>query len=110
MASIDDKSNEKKAGIGVAGGAARKSNRKWLDWSTLPKLMGGFFNAILGLAVAVVFFCYGDEKIVPIVALQSKCHGFSDSHSVATQRSALYASCIGQGILFSSLPAPAFVR
>ncbi len=71
----------------------------------LPKMMGGFFNAILGLMVAVVFFSYGDEKIVSIAALQSKCHGFSDSHSVTIQRSSLYAACIRQSILSASLPA-----
>ncbi len=110
MASSKYKSDQKKPELVLPRGPARKYSRKWLNWSMLPSLMGGIFNAILGLTVAVVFFYYGDEKIVPIVALQSKCHGFSDSHSVAAQRSALYASCIGQSILFSNSPAQTFVQ
>ncbi len=110
MASIKYKSDEKKAGIGVAAVQAKGGSRKWLDWPMLPKLMGGFFSAIFGLMVAVVFFSYGDEKIVSIAALQSKCHGFSDSHSVVAQRSSLYTACIRQGFLFSSLSAQTPMR
>ncbi len=105
MASIKYKSDEKKPEIGIAVVQAKDGNRKWLDWPMLPKLMGGVFNAVFGLMVAVVFFSYGDEKIVSIAALQSKCHGFSDSHSVAAERSSLFATCIRQGILSASLPA-----
>jgi hypothetical protein len=110
MASINYKSNEKKAGIGIAGGPARRYGKKRLDWSLLPKLMVGVFNAVLGLTVAVIFFSYGDEKIVPIAGLQSKCQGFSDSHSVAKERSSVYAFCIGHGIHFSPSPALAQLR
>ena len=105
MASIKYKSDEKKPEIGIAALQAKDGNRKWPDWPMLPKLMSGFFNAIFGLMVAVIFFSYGDEKIVSIAALQSKCHGFSDSHSVAAERSSLFAACIRQGILSASLPA-----
>lgn len=110
MASIKYKSDERKAGIGVAGGPTRRYGKKRLDWLMLPKLVGGAFNAALGLTVAVAFFSYGDDKIVPVAALQNKCHGFSDSHSVVQERSSLYASCIGQGILFSRSPEQTFVQ
>ena len=110
MASSKYKSDQKKPELVLPRALARRYSKKWLNWSMLPSLMGGVFNAILGLTVAVAFFSYGDEKIVPIVALQSKCDGFSTSHSVAAQRSALYAACIGQGILFSSRPAHIFVQ
>ncbi len=104
MASSKYKSDQKKPELVLPRALARKYSRKWLDWSMLPSLMSGVFNAILGLTVAVAFFSYGDEKIVAIVALQSKCDGFSNSHSVAQERSSLYTFCIGQSIHFPRSP------
>jgi hypothetical protein len=85
--------------------------KKRLHWKILlPKLTLGFCNAIFGLVLAVAFFSYGDEKIVPIAALHSKCRSFSDSHSVPAERPSLYAFCIGQGIHFSPNRALAQLR
>jgi hypothetical protein len=100
MASIKHKAKPAVVSVSVAQGTAGRKG--WLNWTILlPKVMLGACNAMLGLMVAVIFFSYGDEKIVAIVALQSKCQGFSDSHSVAKERSSLYAFCIRQGIHFS---------
>ena len=104
MASIKHKSKLAVVSVPVVqGAAAGKKSRHWTI--LLPKLILGFCNAIFGLVLAVAFFSYGDEKIVPMAALQTKCQGFSDSHSVVAERSSLYAFCIGQGIHFSHNPA-----
>ena len=109
MASIKHKAKLAVVSVPVVQGAA--AGKKRLDWKMLlPRLMLGFCNAIFGLVLAVAFFSYGDEKIVPIAALQSKCQGFSDSHAVAAERPSLYAFCIGQGIHFSPSPALAQLR
>lgn len=109
MASI--KHTAKPAVVSVSVAQRTGLRKKWLNWTVLlPKLMFSACNAVLGLMVAVAFFSYGDEKIVPIAGLQSKCQGFSDSHSVAKERSSVYAFCIGHGIHFSPSPALAQLR
>lgn len=111
VASIKYKSQNFNARPRVRAAPEAGARGKLLDGLVLlPKLMGGFFNAILGLLIAVVFFSYGDQEIVPIVALQSKCNGFSESHSVASERPSLYSACIGQGIRFSRSPGSTLLQ